>query len=121
MRKLLFPMIVGALLVFGGVSAAAEPLSVNPPSITIFAQSGAGEATCYQHAGDCFFTIYNPNMNAVNARIFVSDDNFVDTLEKSGDIVLVDNCQYLFSRKIGGFEKLDIFLNTVASSSRKSA
>ncbi len=48
----------------------------------------------------------------------VSDDNFIDTLEKSGDIVLVDNCQYLFSRNIGGFEKLDIFLNTVASSNK---
>jgi hypothetical protein len=48
----------------------------------------------------------------------VSDDNFIDILEKSGNIVLVDNCQYLFSRKIGGFEKLDIFLNTVALSNK---
>jgi hypothetical protein len=48
----------------------------------------------------------------------VIDDNFLDTLEKSGDVVLVDNCQYLFSRKIGGFKKLDIFLNAVASSNK---
>jgi hypothetical protein len=48
----------------------------------------------------------------------VSDCNFMDTLEKSGDIVLVDNCQCLFSRKIGGFEKLDTFLNAVTSSKK---
>ncbi len=48
----------------------------------------------------------------------VSDENFLHTLEKSGDIVLVDNCQFLCSRKIGGFEKLDIFLDAVASSNK---
>ncbi len=48
----------------------------------------------------------------------VSDDNFLHTLEKSGDIVLIDNCQLLCSRKIGGFEKLDLFLNAVASSNK---
>ncbi len=48
----------------------------------------------------------------------VSDENFLHTLEKSGDIVLVDNCQLLYSRKIGGFEKLDLFLNAVASSNK---
>jgi hypothetical protein len=48
----------------------------------------------------------------------VSDENFLHTLEKSGDIVLVDNCQLLHSRKIGGFEKLDLFLNIVASSNK---
>jgi hypothetical protein len=44
----------------------------------------------------------------------VSDENFLQIIENSGDILLVDNCQFLYSRKIGGFEKLDLFLNTVA-------
>jgi hypothetical protein len=48
----------------------------------------------------------------------VGDDNFLHILEKSGDVVLVDNCQLLYSRKIGGFEKLDLFLNTIASSNK---
>jgi len=49
----------------------------------------------------------------------VGDENFLNDIEKSGgDIVLVDNCQLLFSRKIGGFKKLDLFLNTVASSNK---
>ena len=48
----------------------------------------------------------------------MSDEKFLQTLEKSGDIVLIDNCQLLYSRKIGGFEKLDLFLNTVASSNK---
>jgi hypothetical protein len=48
----------------------------------------------------------------------VSDEKFLDTLEKSGDIVLVDNCHLLHSRRIGGFEKLDLFLNTASSSEK---
>jgi hypothetical protein len=48
----------------------------------------------------------------------VSDENFLHILEKSGDIVLVDNCQLLYSRKIRGFDKLDLFLNTVVSSNK---
>jgi hypothetical protein len=48
----------------------------------------------------------------------VNDENFLHILEKSGDIVLVDNCHFLYSRRIGGFERLDLFLNTVASSEK---
>ena len=48
----------------------------------------------------------------------VNDEKFLDIIEKSGDIVLVDNCQLLYTHKIGGFEKLDLFLNTVVSSNR---
>ncbi|VVB72397.1 Uncharacterised protein [uncultured archaeon] len=48
----------------------------------------------------------------------VGDENFLHIIEKSGDIVLVDDCQLLFSRKIGGFRKLDLFLNIVASSNK---
>jgi hypothetical protein len=46
----------------------------------------------------------------------VKDENFLQALEKSGEIVLVDDCHLLYSRKIGGFEKLDLFLDAVASS-----
>jgi len=30
----------------------------------------------------------------------VSDENFLRTMEKSGDILLVDNCQFLYSRNM---------------------
>lgn len=48
----------------------------------------------------------------------VNDDNFLQILKKSGDVVLVDNCQLLCSRRIGGFEKLDLFLNAIALSNK---
>lgn len=48
----------------------------------------------------------------------VRDDMFLRTLEKSGDIVLVDNCQLLYSRTIGGFETLNLFLKSVVSSNK---
>jgi len=48
----------------------------------------------------------------------VSDDTFFDTLRTSGDIVLVDNCHLLYSRRIGGFKRLDRFLNAASSSEK---
>jgi hypothetical protein len=94
--------------------AIEKPDSVPRSNIAIIAEPFSGRSKllykiselCRERESKIFFS-----------RL-VSDENFLHILEKSGDIVLVDNCQLLYSRKIGGFEKLDLFLNTVASSKK---
>lgn len=48
----------------------------------------------------------------------LKEEGFLDKLERSKDIVLLDNCHFLYMRKIGGFEMLERFLDFVASSEK---
>jgi hypothetical protein len=58
------------------------------------------------------------DMSKFYLRNQVKDKTFFEALAKSGGIVLVDKCHFLYMRKIGGFQMLDDFLNFVASSSK---
>ncbi|MBN1236004.1 MAG: hypothetical protein JW999_08140 [Methanotrichaceae archaeon] len=58
------------------------------------------------------------NTTKIYLRRLVKDKTLFEALTRSGGIVLVDNCHFLYMRKIGGFQMLDDFLNLVASSSK---
>jgi hypothetical protein len=57
------------------------------------------------------------NTTKIYLRSLAKDKTLFEALAKSGGIVLVDNCHFLYTRKIGGFQILDNFLNFIASSS----
>jgi len=96
------------------VDAIERPDLDSKSNIAIIAEPFSGRSELLYKISE----LYRERDTKIFFRRLVNDDNFMETLEKSGDIVLVDNCQDLFSRKIGGFEKLDVFLNTVASSNK---
>lgn len=96
------------------VNEVEKPDSAPRPNIAIIAEPFSGRSALLHKISErCqareFTIIFNH---------LTSDENLLHGIEKSKDIVLVDNCQLLFSRKIGGFEMLDLFLDTAASSDK---
>ena len=55
-----------------------------------------------------------------NIKLFspVTDTDFFSNLYAGKKIALVHNCQYLYTRKCGGFDILDHFMNLVSSEDR---
>ncbi len=109
------PELFGFEDILKSIFEAIEKQDLGPISnIAIIAEPFSGRSELLHKISEM---CHNEDTKIFLSRL-VSDDNFLHTLEKSGDIVLVDNCQLLCSRKIGGFEKLDLFLNAVASSNK---
>jgi len=97
------------------VDTMEKPDLSSKSNIAIIAEPFSGRSELLYKISE----IYQERNTKIFLHRLISDDNFQHTLEKSGDIVLVDNCQLLYSRKIGGFEKLDLFLNAIASSDKQ--
>lgn len=92
-------------------AAIEEPDSDRRSNIAIIAEPFSGRSELFHKIS----LMCGERETKILLNRLVNDENFWNVLEKSGDIVLVDNCHLLYSQKIGGFERLDRFLNAASS------
>jgi len=95
-------------------TAIADFESGHKLNIAIIAEPFAGRTTLLNE-------IEKMNQYKVTRLLFSSIVKNIDDVklsEQSKRIVLIDDCQYLYERKIGGFEILECFLRSVVSSSK---
>jgi hypothetical protein len=62
--------------------------------------------------------VYKESTTLHTLSCVLKEEGFLDKLDRSKDIVLLDNCHFLYMRRIGGFEILERFLDFVVSSEK---
>lgn len=97
------------------VTAAIEQYGTGAPShIAIIAEPMAGRTTLVSEIR----RIYGDRVNYLPLEFVIKSSAALDFSTLEGDIILIDNCQFLATRKIGGFDILDEFLRTQITSKK---
>jgi hypothetical protein len=94
------------------ISAVERSASGAPSHVAIIAEPMAGRTTLVseirRHYGD--------RVHYLSLQFVVRPSDLPDFAAVPGDIILIDNCQFLATRVIGGFDVLDYFLRTQITS-----
>ncbi len=85
-----------------------------PPHIAIIAEPMGGRSTIVAELR----RLYGNRIYYLSLEFVVRQSDLPDFASLPQDIILIDNCQFLFTRKIGGFEILDSFLRTQIASKK---
>jgi len=85
-----------------------------PPHIAIVAEPMAGRTTIVAEIR----RQYGNRVNYLPLEFVIKKSGMLDFSSLEGDIILIDNCQFLATRKIGGFDVLDTFLRTQITSKK---
>ena len=97
------------------IKEAIERYGTGAPShIAIVAEPMAGRTTLVAEIR----RIYGDRVNYLPLEFVIKQPGFLDSLALEGDIILIDNCQFLSTRRIGGFEVLNEFLRTQITSKK---
>jgi hypothetical protein len=98
---------------FAAVEEAVEGhLDGSRANVAVVADPFAGRATLLDHV--------EQRLGAATARTTLSEPVLGETAPldaAAAEVVLVDDCQYLYTRQVGGFDPLDDFLERTARSS----
>jgi hypothetical protein len=91
--------------------AIAEFKSHNKSNIAIIAEPFAGKTAFIEEVDSK--NLHKTTMLSLTAMVKHKDE--ITLPEQSRMIVIIDDCQFLYSRRIGGFDILMDFLNTVSA------
>jgi hypothetical protein len=97
------------------ITGAIEQYGTGAPShIAIVAEPMAGRTTLVAEIR----RMNGDRVNYLPLEFVIKHENLLDFSSLEGDIILIDNCQFLATRKIGGFDVLDMFLRTQITSKK---
>jgi hypothetical protein len=88
------------------VAAVERSASAALCHIAIVAEPMAGRTTLVSEIRRC----YGERVHYLSLEFVVQESALPDFSSLSGDIILIDNCHFLATRVIGGFDVLDAFL-----------
>ncbi|MDO8872846.1 MAG: ATP-binding protein [Methanoregula sp.] len=85
-----------------------------PPHIAIIAEPMSGRTTIV----DEIRRIYSDRVHYLPLKFVINQSALPDFSSLPGDIILIENCQFLTTRVIGGFDVLDTFLHMQITSKK---
>lgn len=107
--------VIGIERELNDITGAIERSASGAPShIAIVAEPLGGRTTIVTEIR----RLYSERVHYLPLEFVISPSNLPDFSTLPGDIILIDNCRFLATRKIGGFEILDTFLHAQISSKK---
>ncbi len=107
--------VIGYEREFADITGAIDRYGTGAPShIAIVAEPMAGRTTLVAEIR----RIYGDRVHYLPLEFVIKQPGFLDSSAIEGDIILIDNCQFLSTRRIGGFEVLNEFLRTQITSKK---